>query len=343
MSEQLKSTAQFPVHSGEEFVKFWLHEFEEHDFDYTHPEASRMEITMPYGEATFRVEGDNASIEIRCRELGDLFAVREGITHHLVELDAELANIAWSGANTPGKLPPNFKLAEVVRAERLGNNYIRMTVRGDDISSFNKTGLHFRIVRQKNPERAPIWPVMSEKGVAQWPEGEDELWDKVYTTRYFDEEKGELTFDIFIHEGGFTCEWAETNPVGQIVGLMGPGGGWYLEGEWLLMGGDETAYPVIARNLEHAGPEVSGRAIILMPSEVDFQQIQTRSNIEVTWLSREAGDDLCEAMKSADIAEDENFLIWFAASQTEARALRQYFVKDRGLNKKQVQSIAYWK
>lgn len=340
MSEPLLSRTNFTVDDPQSYVDFWLQEFEEHSFDYSHPEPWRLELSTPYYTGTMVLKGQEVTIELQCPDLTTLFDIRGGIGHHLEEFDPRLSEISWSGANTEGELPPNFKLAKVIKCEHVAPSFIRMTIQGDDMSRFGEKGLHFRIVRQQNPDRDPVWPVIGSKGTAEWPEGKDTLLNKVYTTRWFDAATGTLTFDIFQHEGGFTCEWATTNPIGQTVGVMGPGGGWYPSAGNLLMAGDETALPAIARILENAPRDSLGKAIILVPDQVDAQDIDAPEGFEVSWLFRNQGDNLVAATKTA--SEQNYDYYWFAAHQNEARDMRAFWKDIKTIDRKAMQVVAYW-
>lgn len=340
MTDWLNSETVFTVDDPQAYVDFWLSEFEDHGYDYTHPSPWRLELSTPYGVGSMVLDGGVVTVALQCPTMDVLFDVRAAVGHHLVEFDPRLADVVWSGANAQGELPPNFKLARVVSCEPLGASYFRMAVQGDDMARFGHTGLHFRVVRQKNPGRAPVWPVMGPKGTAEWPEADDELLDKVYTTRYFDAATGTLTFDIFHHDGGFTCEWAKTNPVGQIVGIMGPGGGWFPEADNLLIAGDETAVPAIARILEQLPRSAQGQAIILVGGPKDVQPIEAPAGYRVTWLFRQAGDDLVAATKAASGADFASR--WFAAHQDEARAMRAFWKDEQKLNRRAFMSVAYW-
>ena len=339
MTEPFISTTSFTVDDPQAYVDYWIEEFEDHGFDYHQPSLWRLEMSTPYGDGSMDLDGQTVTVELKCHDLTSLFDVRGGIGHHLEEFDPRLANIAWTGANMAGEMPPNFKLARVVACEDVSPSYQRMTVEGADMARFGQTGLHFRIVRQKNPDRAPVWPVMGAKGTAVWPEGADTLTDKVYTTRYFDADTGRLTFDIFRHAGGFTCEWAATRPIGQTVGVMGPGGGWYPHGHNLLLVGDETALPAIARILENAASDSTGQAIILVPSAADVQPINAPKGCQITWLFRDQDTDLVAAAKAAGTDFDFH---WFAAHQDEARAMRTFWKTTQGIDRKAFMSVAYW-
>lgn len=340
MSDWLDSETTFFIDDPDAFVAFWIAEFEEHGYEYTHPSPWRLELTTPYGTAVIVLDGSQVTIALKCPTLDVLFDVRTAIVQHLTEFAPHLADIAWSGANAPGEMPPNFKLAKVISCKRVGRSYLRMTVQGHDMARFGHTGLHFRVVRQENPDRPPVWPTINAKGIAQWPDGEDALRHKVYTTRYFDAATGTLTFDIFNHDGGDTCEWASTAPVGQVVGLMGPGGGWFPDAQNLLLAGDETALPAIARILENLPRDARGVAILLVEDMDDVQRIYAPAGYDVRWLSRSAGDDLVAATKAASAVPFE--MRWFAAHQGEARAMRTFWRDDQKLDRGAFTSVAYW-
>ncbi|MEM7564714.1 MAG: siderophore-interacting protein, partial [Pseudomonadota bacterium] len=256
-AKKLVSKTSFSIPSAEDFIAFWVKELEEHEFEYTRPEENRVEVATPYGNSSLVVDGTLAAIEVAASSFENLINMREGVTLHLEEIDPAFEKIAWSGANDPGSLLPNLRLVNVHSVQRLGDLYWRIGITGDDIKHFAKKGLHFRLVRQQNHERDPVWPTLSERGTPAWPKGEDELIDRVYTTRFFDEEKSLLSFDVFIHDGGFTSDWAGSEPIGERVAIMGPGGGWYPDAQRLIIAGDETALPAIARILENAGPNVT--------------------------------------------------------------------------------------
>lgn len=341
MAETFTSKADVPIRDQEAFLAFWRAELEDHGFDYTQPAPHIFTVSHAYGRVEIRAEDGRGYLEISSPAESFVTDLREGLSHHLAEFDPALENVAWSGVTNAGSFPHNFRAAKVIACENLSPSYIRMTLQGDDIGRFFEEHMHFRLLRQQNPERPPVWPVMSARGVADWPEGEDELAAKVYTTRFFDAEKGTLTFDIFRHEGGFTSEWAETAPLGQIVGLLGPGGGGVPEADWLLLSGDETAVPAILRILEELPRNAKGHALMLVGDEADIQPVAAPEGIEIRWLLRAPNVDL--VAETTAISRPDGGMVWFAAENSEARAVRQHFVTETGAPKASVMSIAYWK
>lgn len=339
MAETLQSFAKFTAADPKDYVDFWLVKFEEHGYDYCHPDPWRLEMVSPYFTGSMTLNGRNVTVEINCNTLDMLYAVRGAISHHLEEFDPKLIDVRWDGVNTEGEMPPNFKLAKVIGAQAISKGFIRVVIQGDDLGRFGENGLHFRLVRPLNPDRPPIWPVMGSNGVAQWPKGEHTLIDRVYTIRYFDAENGKLTFDVFHHKDGFTCEWAKTNPVGQIVGVMGPGGGWFPPSDNLFLAGDETALPAIARIIEYMPKAATGTALILVPNLSEKLTLDAPADFDVQWLIRGEDNLLTSTKKSSQAGFD---FYWFAAHKDEARAMRMFWQEEKQIDRKAMQVVAYW-
>lgn len=60
----------------------------------------------------------------------------------------------------------------------------------------------------------------------------------------------------------------------------------------------------------------------------------------MTWLFRQAGDDLVAAIKAASVTD---FAFrWFAAHRDEARAMRAFRADEQKLDHKTFTSVAYW-
>ena len=76
-----------------------------------------------------------------------------------------------------------------------------------------------------------------------------------FQTRYYTVRSladGLLTLDVVVHEQGLVTEWAQTDCVGQVVGLSAPKGSFQLppDAGWVVLAGDLTALPAMARIAE---------------------------------------------------------------------------------------------
>jgi NADPH-dependent ferric siderophore reductase len=205
----------------------------------------------------------------------------------------------------------------------------------------------------------------------------------------------EVVVDFVLHlEPGLTgpaSSWASTAQPGQPVFIVGPrrgvpasehGGAEYAPAgaRSVLLAGDETAAPAIARILEDAPRDLRGQAFIEVPTASDLLAIDAPSGVEVTWLPRATGEPhgsalipavlaflgdagaavevrdlegedllwetpdysgLGEEIVAADAPADRYF--WIAGESGVVTTLRRHLVKDLGIDRSQVAFMGYWR
>lgn len=271
-----------------------------------------------------------------------LFWLRAGVMAQLETLSPEQAPLTWDGADQPGDLAPYFSFAQVRGMEIVNDDFVRLRIVGNDLARFAQGGMHFRLLRQQRPDQAPLWPRLNEKGSVDWPEDERQLIHKVYTVRHLDRIGHEFTVDIFRHDGGPTCGWAERNPVGEWIGITGPGGGEMPAGGWMLLAGDETAQPAILRMLEELPAETEGVAYVLAGAQGRECDVTNRTRIALTWLYRDQGDDLERHVTAIMPPRRADSYLWFAASKPEARRMREHFKTTLCQEATRLKSAGYW-
>ncbi|MEM7294410.1 MAG: siderophore-interacting protein [Pseudomonadota bacterium] len=338
----LKSSARFSVQSDEALLAFWRHELDEHGFEYHTVNANWLEIETPFGTGTIRSSNGNALIDIQCDTIDDLIGVREAITHHLLAFDANLANVQWDQTHDHAPALPNFCEARVSGVERLNGCYWRVILATEHAHRLIGPGLHFRLLRRQDVRRPPVWPSMTQRGIPSWPTGPDKLIQTHYTVRSVDAVRSQVVFDAFIHPEGATCDWVAGRPLGERVGLLGPGGGLAPVGDWLLLGGDETAVPAVARIVETLPPDTEGEARLLVPSLDHVFPIENPSRVSIHWLSRARDDKLCDAVVTTPLATQRDYRVWFAGSYDDAQAVRQHYRHRDGIEQRRVTAIAFW-
>ncbi|WP_157244880.1 siderophore-interacting protein [Nonomuraea typhae] len=142
----------------------------------------------------------------------------------------------------------------------------------------------------------------------------------------------------------------------------------------ILMAGDETAAPAICATLERLPAGTRGEALIEVPHATDFLPLDTPSQVQLTWLAREGGEHgarlvpavraaaarLLPEQKPADSFEDIDVDVdelwevpeehasgpvyaWLAGEAAVIRTLRRHLVAERGMDKRAVAFMGYWR
>ena len=132
-------------------------------------------------------------------------------------------------------------VAEVRGREQLSEHLVRLTLGGPGLADFASTGV---------PDE---WVGLIVPGQFQ---------SRYYTVRSW--AGGELVLDVVVHDVGLVTEWAARDVVGETVTVTDPRGSFAMpdDAAWLLLVGDLTALPAMARTVEHlAGGDVAGQGL----------------------------------------------------------------------------------
>lgn len=200
-----------------------------------------------------------------------------------------------------------------------------------------------------------------------------------------------VVIDFVLHlEPGFTgpaSSWASAATVGDELLIIGPrrgrqngGGIEYAPGDAreILLAGDETAAPAIARILEDIDRDATGCAVIEVPHESDALAIDAPVGVEVRWVCREGelvgsrliptvlgelgatatvtiADDGSEELlwetpvysglgeELSDPVNHSDRYFWIAGESSVVTTLRRHLVKDLGIHRSQVAFMGYWR
>ncbi|MTE00564.1 siderophore-interacting protein [Paracoccus sp. YIM 132242] len=291
---------------------------------------------VPGGDEFGARKGPTGSIlYVRAHARDRLHALRETVTAHLAEhLPGQ--RIAWSALDRPGTFPPNFSLARVAGVTRIGTDFLRLRLEGGDLARFARDLIHFRLVLQPPGTANPAWPVIGNDGQTLWPKGAAALHRPAYTVRHIDPVAGWLETDIFIHDGGRACGFAQNAAPGTAVGLTGPGGGGVAQGDSLLIGGDETAYPALARTLEAAAPDATGKCH-LFGARADYP-LPPHPGIRVI---HAPGGEAALADRLRREGTDAR-QIWLATERSRLAVLKAAIIDNLGIDKARTHLAAYW-
>lgn len=275
-----------------------------------------------------------------------LFVMKNAVVQQMQHaLPAVAEAMRWSDGGAPGRLPPSFSFVRVTDVVELGPAFLRLTLSGEDLSSYGDSAIHFRLVQPPKGVE-PQWPSVAANGSIAWPEGPGAPHRPVYTARSVDHARNTLVTDVFLHDGGRTSEWATEISRGgrerQVVGLVGPSGGGLLSADHVLMATDETGFPAAARLLENLPEGATGQ--ILLEAEqgkaCDYP-IDVPEGIEAVWLSRARGDVLGDVTLAA-MANHAGAKIWFAGEGHQATQVRNA-AKAAGWESGDVRVSSFWR
>jgi NADPH-dependent ferric siderophore reductase len=210
-------------------------------------------------------------------------------------------------------------VARVDARETLSPHLLRLTLGGSGLRDFASTGI---------PDE---WVGLVVPGQFQ---------SRYYTVRSWD--GSGLVLDVVVHETGLVTQWASGDCLGDQVTVTEPKGSFTLpEGaEWLMLVGDLTAMPAMARISE----TVTDLPTRIWAEVADDLPGYLPAGADVTWLSPPGEGRSALAGTVADLewsAGDGYF--WMSGESAEMRAIRRHLMHDRRLPTTAYHVMGYWR
>lgn len=302
-----------------------------------------------------RMEEMGCIVEVKCEDkaidiLVDtptenfLIFIRDELIEEIDNFEPQAAvDMRWTGAIRVGEMPSNFRILRAKARREVFPGLIRVTLEGIDVQALTKDGIHLKLMMPEERGRNPVWPVVGENGGIAWPEGRDRLHARWVTIHDIRVDAREIDVDIAHHSGGLISDWAALEEDAQEVGVIGPGGDAYLEStKNVVLAGDYTGLPAIARLIESVGGNVTGHVFAAAPSQKALEDYLPKSKLRVTAV--EPGQfsasiaDLVRACTNEPVTFG-----WFAGEFGAAQQVRKIFKSEFGLQKGEQLSIAYWR
>ena len=205
--------------------------------------------------------------------------------------------------------------AQVLRREQISAHLVRLTLGGPGLAAFESTGI---------PDE---WVGLVVPGQFQ---------SRYYTVRSWAD--GELVLDVVVHEVGLVTEWAARDVVGETVTITEAKGSFAMpaDARWLLLVGDLTAMPAMARIASEV--DVPTRIWAEVPDD-----LSSYLTGDVTWLAPpgEGQSALAEVVESIDWPAGEGYF-WMAGESAQMRAIRKHLMRDRRLPSTAYDVMGYW-
>lgn len=209
--------------------------------------------------------------------------------------------------------------ATVRRREPLSDHLVRLVL--DGLDGFASTGV---------PDE---WVGLVVPGQFQ---------SRYYTVRDFS--GGELTLDVVVHDVGLVTEWAMRDCVGDTVTITEPKSSFAPPSgaTWLMLVGDLTAMPAIARIVE-ATEHLELTTYVLAEVPDDLAGYLPEGP-DVTWLSPPSHGQsaLAEVVEGIEWPAGEGYF-WMAGESAQMRAIRKHLMREVGLPTSHYDVMGYWR
>lgn len=265
--------------------------------------------------------------------------------------------------------PFRFFSLQVVRTERLGPSYVRVTFAGDDLRLFLSDGRDqsLSLFLPHPGQDAPAVPYELGDG---WWQAWRELPDDVravmrsYTLRDLRRDPHgdtvEIDIDFVLHgvepgaavPAGPASRWASQAAPGDRVVLLGPA---IADNRAIrfrpptdtgpvLIWADDTALPAASAILQSLPAGTPARVWLEVHHPGDIQDLATEADAEITWLVRtEGAPTALDAIRAAQFPPGEPTYAWIAGESGRVKELRRHLVRERGIDKRHVTFVGYWR
>jgi NADPH-dependent ferric siderophore reductase len=214
-------------------------------------------------------------------------------------------------------------VADVLRREQVSPHLVRLTLGGPGLAGFMSTGI------------ADEWVGLVVPGQFQ---------SRYYTVRSWD--GAEMVLDVVVHEVGLVTEWAKGECVGDQVTIPDPKGSFLMPpgAGWLLLVGDITALPAMARIAETHGATVPTRIWAEVPDLPEQLDGYLPDGPELTWLALadEGASKLATVVETIEWPEGDGYF-WMAGESAQMRAIRKHLMRERRLPSTAYAVLGYWR
>ncbi|UGQ12907.1 siderophore-interacting protein [Yinghuangia sp. ASG 101] len=258
---------------------------------------------------------------------------------------------------TTSDSPFRFFDLHVVRAERIGPGFVRVTFGGEDLASFVTDGRdqRLKLFFPHAGQDAPVVPVdAGDDWFTTWSamDAHERGIMRTYTARDVRRDPDELDVDFAVHgDSGPASRWAGNAAPGQRLVAMGPrrtdnGGADFApprDAPWVLVAADESALPAVEGILRWLPEGPPAHVWISVAHDADRRELPARAGTNVRWFTRNgSGDPIPGAIAEADLPEGTPYA-WIAGESSMVRAVRRNLVRDRGYDRKSVSFTGYWR
>ena len=305
---------------------------------------------LGYAAVDCGVTATRLTIALSATDAGTVGALQAMLAEQLGEWHADTTiDLHWTLQG--GKPVRAYRRMTVLRVADLTPHMRRLWLAGEALEPFAENGLHVSLFF---PGDTP-WrePSVEETGRLHWPDGQEPPPRRAYTLRHVNLAEGCVIIDMLLHptDGAVApgAHFARTARPGDRVGMAGPGGGTLPPSRWLLLAGDETALPAIARMLETLPPDVTVTVRLEADGAEDELPLTSAATMDLLWLHRHGRSAatstlLLDALRRIEYpAAGTDRFVWFAAEAGIARAAKDWLRNDAGFSPEELITANFWR
>ncbi len=162
-----------------------------------------------------------------------------------------------------------------------------------------------------------------------------------FQTRYYTVRSlhgSRLVLDVVVHDEGLVTGWAQTDCVGDEVGLGEPRGSYAPppDARWVVLAGDLTAYPAMARIAEQETLPLTVHA------ESSDGPLPGYLPEHTTWHHAPPGESaLADIVTALEWPEGPGYF-WMAGESAQMREIRRHCKRDLGWDTRHHEVMGYW-
>jgi NADPH-dependent ferric siderophore reductase len=221
----------------------------------------------------------------------------------------------------------------------------RIVLGGGDLDRFVWPGpaSHLKLMLPLPGQDAPALPTPGPDGLVTFDRSGMTM--RTYTPRAWDDERRELTIDVFLHGEGPASTWARQVEAGGQVAVSSPRATWQPDpgAGWVVLAGDETAAPAIGTLVESSA-DLGVRPTVVIESAGDDHDLGLPEGTNPHFVTADPdapGRALLEALTHTVPPGDGQ--VWVAGEARGVRAIRAWLQGERGLPGTATVTRGYWK
>ena len=236
-----------------------------------------------------------------------------------------------------------FRQLTVLRCENITPAFRRIVLGGEALAGFSSGGFddHTKLFFP-SADQPFTPPQVTEEGII-W-QGDVRPASRDYTP-LFDQQRQELAFDFFIHEGGVACQWAQQAAPGDTLVIGGPRGSLIVPTDyrWQLYVCDESGLPALRRRLEMIAAAGDRPAITVL---LQIDELATLAYLDgvlemATIECLPAGDSDALARRLGQVAiPEQDYFVWITGEGKLVKRLSAPL--EEQLDPQLLRAAAYW-